>query len=148
MATGVLLRVALPRPLLVGMLGCSLLGIPHGHARARPGVGLLVVASFAAGIGLEVFGMGWNLAMQENIDEGQLSRAYSYDALGSFVAMPVGQLLYGPLGDRFGYAPVVAISGVAYVAVALSVLLSRSVRTLPRAARSDAVGSLDPSSLP
>ena len=53
--------------------------------------------------------MGWNLAMQENIDEAQLSRAYSYDALGSFVAMPVGQLVYGPLGDRFGYAPVVAL---------------------------------------
>ena len=77
--------------------------------------------------------MGWNLAMQENVDESQLSRAYSYDALGSFVAMPLGQLVYGPLGDRFGYAPVLAVSGVVYVLVALSVLLSRSVRTLPRA---------------
>jgi hypothetical protein len=26
-----------------------------------------------------------------------LSRAYSYDALGSFVAMPLGQLAFGPL---------------------------------------------------
>ena len=132
-ATGVLLRVALPRPLLVGMLAGALLGIPMVMLGLDPRVGLLVVASFAAGIGLEVFGMGWNLAMQENIDESQLSRAYSYDALGSFVAMPVGQLVYGALGDRFGYAPVVAVSGVAYVAVALAVLLSRSVRTLPRA---------------
>ena len=132
-ATGVLLRVALPRPLLLGMLAGSLLGIPMVILGLDPRVGLLVVASFAAGVGLEVFGMGWNLAMQENIDEAQLSRAYSYDALGSFVAMPVGQLVYGPLGDRFGYAPVVALSGVAYVAVALAVLLSRSVRTLPRA---------------
>ena len=143
-ATGVLLRVALPRPLLVGMLAGSLLGIPMVMLGLDPRVGLLVVASFAAGIGLEVFGMGWNLAMQENIDEAQLSRAYSYDALGSFVAMPVGQLLYGPLGDRFGYAPVVAISGVAYVAVALAVLLSRSVRTLPRTRRDEPVRSLDP----
>jgi MFS family permease len=71
--------------------------------------------------------------MQENVDEAQLSRAYSYDALGSFVAMPLGQLVYGPLGDRFGYAPVVAVSGVVYVLVALAVLLSRSVRRLPRA---------------
>ncbi|HET7820071.1 MAG TPA: MFS transporter [Ornithinibacter sp.] len=132
-ATGVLLRVALPRPLLLGMLAGSLLGIPMVILGLDPRVGLLVVASFAAGVGLEVFGMGWNLAMQENIDEAQLSRAYSYDALGSYVAMPVGQLVYGPLGDRFGYAPVVALSGVAYVAVALAVLLSRSVRTLPRA---------------
>ena len=132
-ATLVLLRVALSRPLLVGMVGASLLGIPMAILGVDPRVGLLVVASFAAGIGLEVFGMGWNLAMQENIDEAQLSRAYSYDALGSFVAMPLGQLVYGPLGDRFGYAPVLAVSGVVYVLVALSVLLSRSVRTLPRA---------------
>ena len=41
--------------------------------------------------GTEIFGMGWNLAMQENIEDGMLSRAYSYDALGSFVAMPIGQ---------------------------------------------------------
>ena len=68
-ATGVLLRVALPRPLLVGMLAGSLLGIPMMMLGLDPRVGLLVVASFAAGIGLEVFGMGWNLAMQENIDE-------------------------------------------------------------------------------
>jgi len=87
----------------------------------------------AVGIGLDVFAMGWDLAMQEDGDEAQLSRAYSYDALGSFVAMPLGQLVYGPLGDRFGHAPVLAVSGVVHVLVALSVLLSRSVRTLPRA---------------
>ena len=101
-ATGVLLRVALPRPLLVGMLAGSLLGIPMVMLGLDPRVGLLVVASFAAGIGLEVFGMGWNLAMQENIDESQLSRAYSYDALGSFVAMPLGQLVYGPSATGSG----------------------------------------------
>ncbi len=141
-ATVVLLRVPLPRPLLVGMVAVSLLGIPMLALGLGAPVGLLVVASCAAGIGLEVFGMGWSLAMQENVDEGQLSRAYSYDALGSFVAMPVGQLVYGPLGDRFGYAPVVAWSGVAYVAISFSVLLSRSVRTLPRADRAGSAVSV------
>ena len=63
----------------------------------------LVVAAFVAGAGIEVFGMGWNLAMQENIDDDMLSRAYSYDALGSFVAMPIGQLACGPLGAAFGF---------------------------------------------
>ncbi len=61
-----------------------------------------------------------------------LSRAYSYDMLGSFVAMPVGQLAYGPLGAAFGYRDVLVVSGVAYVAIALLTLLSRSVRDLPR----------------
>ena len=67
-----------------------------------------------AGAGIEVFGLGWNLAMQEHVPEEMLSRAYSYDALGSFVAMPVGQLVYGPLGEWFGTGPVLVASGVAY----------------------------------
>jgi len=79
-----------------------------------------------------VFSIGWNLAMQENIDDEMLSRAYSYDALGSFVAMPVGQLLYGPLGEAFGYRDVLLWSGVAYAVIALLALTSRSVRTLRR----------------
>ena len=93
----------------------------------------LVTTAFLAGAGTEVFGMGWNLAMQESIEDGMLSRAYSYDALGSFVAMPVGQLAYGPLALAFGFRPVLVASAVAYVAVVALVLCSRSVRTLPRA---------------
>ena len=66
----------------------------------------LVVAMFLAGAGIEVFGLGWSLAMQENVPEEMLSRAYSYDALGSLVAMPAGQLVAGPLGEWFGLGPV------------------------------------------
>ena len=61
--------------------------------------------------------MGWNLAMQENIDDSMLSRAYSYDALGSFVAIPIGQLAFGPLAAAFGIEQVLIASSVAYVAI-------------------------------
>jgi MFS family permease len=97
-----------------------------------PQLVLLVVITFVAGAGIELFSMGWNLAMQENIEERMLSRAYSYDALGSFVAMPIGQLVYGPLGDAFGYRDVLLVSGVLYAVISLSVLASRSVRDLRR----------------
>jgi MFS family permease len=99
---------------------------------AQPDLLVLVLAALIAGAGIELFGIGWNLAMQENIDDAMLSRAYSYDALGSFVAMPVGQILYGPLGETFGYSDVLVVSGVVYVCVSLLVLSARSVRTLPR----------------
>ncbi|MFL6132196.1 MAG: MFS transporter [Nocardioidaceae bacterium] len=131
--TLLLLRVNLKRPLLAGMLGCSLMGVPMVILGVAPHLGLLLVLTFLAGAGIELFSMGWNLAMQENIDERMLSRAYSYDALGSFVAMPVGQLIYGPLGDAFGYRDVLLVSGVLYTLIALSVLGSRSVRDLRRA---------------
>jgi MFS family permease len=130
--TVLLLRVRLRRPLFAGMIGCSLMGIPLVVLGVQPHVVTLVLVTFVAGAGIEVFSIGWNLAMQENIDERMLSRAYSYDALGSFVAMPVGQLLYGPLGEAFGFRTVLVWSGVAYAAVALLTLSSRSVRDLRR----------------
>jgi MFS family permease len=128
----VLLRVRLPRPLLLGMLGMSLAALPILALGAAPRLGLLLGAAFLAGVGTEVFSLGWSLAMQENVAERMLSRAYSYDMLGSFVAMPVGQLTYGPLGDALGRDRVLVASGVLYVAVCALVLSSRAVRTLPR----------------
>jgi MFS family permease len=130
--TVLLLRVRIRRPLLVGMLGCSLMAAPLVVLGVEPHLLALIACTFVAGAGIEVFSMAWNLAMQENIDDDMLSRAYSYDALGSFVAMPVGQLLYGPLGDAFGYREVLLWSGVAYAVIALLTLTSRSVRTLER----------------
>lgn len=131
--TVVLLRVRLRRPLVSGMLGCSLLGLPIMVLGMQPDLALLLVAAFLAGAGIEVFSIGWNVAMQENIDERVLSRAYSYDALGSFAAMPVGQLVYGPLAETFGADDVLVWSGVTFVLVAALTLTSRSVRDLGRA---------------
>jgi MFS family permease len=130
----VLLRVPLRRPLFWGMLAIALAGVPMVVLGADPTLVALVAAAFVAGAGIEVFSMGWNLAMQENIDDDMLSRAYSYDALGSFVAMPVGQLAWGPLGLAFGNSRVLVVSGIAYAAICLLVLCSRSVRDLPRRA--------------
>jgi MFS family permease len=98
----------------------------------QPDLWLLILLAFIAGAGVEVFNMGWNLAMQENIDDDMLSRAYSYDALGSFVAIPIGQLVVGPLGETFGFEAVLVVSGVALIVISLVTLLSRSVRTLDR----------------
>lgn len=133
LTTVVLLRVRLERPLLLGMLGMAMSAPPLLLLGVSPHLVGLVTAAFLAGAGTEIFGMGWNLAMQENIEDGMLSRAYSYDALGSFVAMPIGQLAFGPLAAAFGFQPVLVASAVAYVAVVALVLCSRSVRDLPRA---------------
>lgn len=127
-----LLRVRFRHPLRAGMLGCAVFGAPLVMLGLDPNVLPLVAAAFLAGMGMEVFSLGWNLAMQENIDEEVLSRAYSYDALGSFVAMPIGQIIYGPLGAAFGYRNVLVASGIIYAAVALATLASGSVRNLGR----------------
>jgi MFS family permease len=130
--TVVMLRVPLQRPLLWGMLGIATLGLPIFLLGAHPSLLVLVAAAFVAGVGTEVFGMGWNLAMQENVPDEMLSRVYSYDMLGSFVAMPLGQLLVGPLALAFGYGEILMVSGVVYVVTCFLVLLSPAVRRLPR----------------
>ena len=82
---------------------------------------------------MEVFSLGWSLAMQENIEERMLSRAYSYDMLGSFVAIPVGQLVYGPLGAAFGYDDVLVVSGIVVHRDRAADPVLASVRNLTRA---------------
>ncbi|MEI2713583.1 MAG: MFS transporter [Nocardioides sp.] len=129
----ILLRVRLERPLRYGMLGISFMGVPMVILGVEPHLGALLVGAFIGGLGIEVFALGWNLAMHENVPEEMQSRAWSYDALGSFIAMPIGQMAYGPLGHLFGYRDVLLVSGVAYVLLCGLVLCSRSVRDLPRA---------------
>jgi len=126
----VLLRISIRHPLRAGMLGCMVFAAPLLILGLEPALVPLVVAMFLAGTGIEVFSLGWNLAMQENVAEEMLSRAYSYDALGSFVAIPLGQLVAGPLGEWFGLRPVLVASGIAYAALCLLTLASRSVRDL------------------
>ena len=98
----VLFRVGLRRPLLMGMLGVSLNGLPELGLGLSPTIAVGIGAALLGGLGTEVFGLGWDLAMQENVPDEMLSRAYSYDMLGSVMAVPIGQLAFGPLGAAFG----------------------------------------------
>jgi len=86
---------------------------------------------------VQTFSLGWHLAMQENIPDEMLPRAYSYDQLGSFAAIPVGQLAVGPLAEVYGVGQVILVAGVAYIVICLATLLSRAVRDLPRAGAPD-----------
>jgi len=140
----VLLKVRLERPLFWGMLGTALYGAPLIALGLTDDLATALVAAFVAGAGIEVFGLAWNLAMQENVPEDMLSRAFSYDALGSFAAIPLGQLLAGPLALGFGLQPVMLAAGLTLAAVALLTLCSRSVRDLQRAAPEPAVSPSAP----
>lgn len=132
--TAVMARFRLERPLLVGMLGVSVFAVPLLVLGAAPQLALVMAAAFVAGAGLELFGLAWNLAMQEHIDDRLLSRAYSYDALGSFAAIPAGQLCFGLLGGVADTSVVMVSAGIAYALIALATLASGSVRTLRRPA--------------
>ena len=133
LTTAILLRRRLERPLLLGMLAISTVGLPLLLLGADPKLVPLLIAALIAGAGIEVFNLGWNLAMQEHIDERMLARAFSYDAVGSMAAVPVGQLAFGSLAVVFGNRDLLVVSGIAYAVIACLTLVSRSVRDLRRA---------------
>jgi MFS family permease len=140
----VLIRIHLRRPLLAGMVAVAFGGAPMIVLGLEPLLVTGMLAAFAAGFGTQVFGLGWDLAMQEHVPDEMLSRAYSYDMLGSFVAIPVGQLTIGPLAAVFGVQEVMLVAGLAYAALALATLASRSVRDLRRVSMTEPVNSASP----
>jgi MFS family permease len=130
----VMLRVRVNRPLVWPQLALGAYGVAFVCLATGPPLGVLLVAAFASGAGLELSLASWNIALQENIAPALLARAYSYDTLFSYVAMPIGQLTYGPLGSHFGIKPMLMASGIAYLILIPVPLVSRHVRNLGRRA--------------
>lgn len=130
--TLILMWFPLRRPLRYGMIGMAAFAIPVTVLGAHPAVVLLAIAAFIAGAGVEVFSTGWNLALMENVSGEKLSRVSSYDMLGSYVAVPIGTLVYGWLITHAEPATVLIASGVVYAAIALATLLVPSVWRMGR----------------
>lgn len=128
--TIVMMRWRIRYPLRAGMIGITGLALPILMLGIQPSVLPLVALTFVAGCGSEVFSIGWSTALQEHVPLHLLSRVSSYDALGSFVAIPLGELIFGPLAGWFPIRDIMVVSGVVYVVIVLLTLASRSVRDL------------------
>ena len=69
--------------------------------------------------------------MQRYIPGHLLSRVYSYDMLGSFLAIPLGQVLAGPAALAWGTQTTILVAAGVSVAAVLFMLIFKQVRTLP-----------------
>jgi MFS family permease len=124
------MRIRLRRMLFFGTACTALLALPMLVLGIAPRVGPLVVAAFVAGLGLEQFAVAWETTMQEHIPPERLARVYSYDMVGSFIAIPVGEVVAGPLAQTAGIESTLVGAGVVVVLSVLGMLASRDVRTL------------------
>ena len=130
----ILLRFRPRRLLLTGTLG-FLLTIPFLLALAGPLPLPAVIALAAmAGLGIEIFGIMWDTTMQQEIPQEKLSRVYSYDALGSFVLIPFGYAVAGPVSEAVGTRATILGAAAISLTATLLVLLVRDVRTIERKA--------------
>ncbi|MBC3841693.1 MFS transporter [Streptacidiphilus sp. 4-A2] len=124
-AGGVLALRIRPRHLLrvgVACIGAEAL-MPLGLALGAP-VSALAATGFLCGICVEQFGVAWETSLQQEIPADRLARVYSYDMVGSFVAIPLAQVATGPLAEvlgtrasLLGAAAVVALCTVCMLAV-------------------------------
>jgi MFS family permease len=115
--------------------GTALLGLtacfPAALA-ASAGLGLVLAGAFLHGFGLELFDVNWDVSIQQNVDPEKLSRVYSFDAVGSFVARPLGLLLTGPIAAAVGDSRWLAAVAAVMLTSVLLALLVPSVRQLER----------------
>ena len=118
------------RALLAGVALTAVDALPLLLLAGVPNTVVLVCAMFVGGMAVEQFGVAWEVALQENIPADRLARVYSYDALGSFVAIPIGQIGIGPLAGTMGTDFALISTGVLVLAATIAAVASRSVRSL------------------
>jgi MFS family permease len=132
------MRIRVHRLLFLGTAATALEVLPVLTLGIFPHVGLLVVAGFVAGIGLEQFGVAWETTMQEHVPADKLARVYSYDMVGSFVAIPIGQVIAGPVAQSVGVEAALIGAGTLMLLAVVGMLASRDVRHLRHRLPSDA----------
>lgn len=118
------------RELFVGTLLVALCALPIIVLSLVPSALLLMAAFFIAGVGFGQFGVVWAHSLQTHIAPDKLARVYAWDAMGSFVAIPVGEVAAGPLAMHFGNMNVLLASAAAVLIATLAASLTPAIRRL------------------
>ncbi len=125
-------RLEPDRPLLVGVSAITLIFPPLVLLAIEAPWPLIALAALVAGIGIELFSVFWDTALQTHVPNDVLSRVSAWDAIGSLVLIPAAYAVIGPLAGTIGTeATLWLCSGIVVVAITAQ-LLSREVRELPR----------------
>lgn len=136
------LRIRVRRLLLLGvacMFAESFLLL--GLALA-PNIVVLLSAGVAVGIAVEQFAVAWDTSIAQQIPADRLARVYSYDMLGSWVAIPLGQIAVGPVAAAIGTRDTLLILATLVVLAVLGMLASRDVRRLQAIAPAPAADAM------
>jgi MFS family permease len=124
------IRIRTTRPLLASCVAA----IPYGTQTLALGLGFpvwaMVLVSAFAGASLAVHLALWFTVFQSQVPEQERSRVSSYDALGSFVLIPLGAAIAGPVASVVGVHATLVASGVISLVCIFIVIAQPSVRGL------------------
>ena len=127
----VAMRLRIRRLLFFGVVCLLPFSVPLFVLGVYPHLWTLVLGALVAGLAIEQFGVAWETTMQEHVPAEKLARVYSYDMVGSFVAIPVGEMAIGPIAQVAGRGATLIAAGLIMIISVVAMLSSRDVRTLP-----------------
>ncbi len=118
------------RDLFISVMLISLCAVPIFMLSQLASALWLTAAFFIAGVAFGLFGVSWAHSLQTHIPQEKLARVYAYDAVGSFVAIPFGELVAGPLAIHFGSSNVLLVSAMAVVIATIVASMVPAIRLL------------------
>ena len=118
-------RLRPSRPMLVAVIVSALSALFAVSLGLALSLAVIAAAAFVEGLGHGMFEVLWITALQQRVSGAALARVSSYDALGSFVFMPVGLAIAGPAAEAFGTPEVL------FASAGFAVVSSVFVATLP-----------------
>lgn len=126
------LRYRPRRMLLAGTVFLALTAcFPLAMALPVP-LAVVMAGAFLHGLGLEVFSVNWDLAIQQNVAPDKLARVFAFDQVGSFVMRPLGLALTGPVAAVVGERTWLLVTATVMTAAVVASLAPPSVRRLQR----------------
>jgi MFS family permease len=134
------LRVRMMRPAAAVAL---LLAVAAGEPAAlASGLRLPLIAAlcFLAGMAMAMAGITWISMLQQHVPSTSLSRVNSMDDFVTFLLLPVGYLVAGPLADALGPHLAMALMTALPLVACMATLASRQVRQVAWVDVSPAVG--------
>ncbi|PWK85069.1 putative MFS family arabinose efflux permease [Lentzea atacamensis] len=135
----VAMRIRARRLLLFGVaFVMGFAGLPLALA-LHPEPWLLMVASFVCGACMQQFGVAWETSLQHHVPGERLARVYSYDMLGSLAAVPLAQLVVGPVSSAAGITATLLGCAAIPALATVAMVASPSVRSVENAPAVQAV---------
>lgn len=124
-------RLKVPRPMVLAAAGLAVASCQAIIIGSGASIVLITILEAVTGVGVSLFFVLWETALQTHVPEAALSRVSSYDYLLSAGLMPLGLVLAGPVSDALGVRPTLYAMTVLGVPAALALLLVPAVRRLP-----------------
>jgi MFS family permease len=95
-----------------------------------PSLGPILVCGFFNGVGLTVFQVIWESALQRHVPTQMLGRVSSVDYFGALLLLPIAPIAFGVAIQRYPIPDIFIVSGLAAAVLCALALLVPSIREL------------------